>query len=83
MVGSWHASKQSFFGTEHQEVKFSFYHDNGKQIVQHNRRADVCVDETVIEYQHSRITIEEVNSRNIDYIIHSGFSKVSTSHQLF
>ena len=67
MVALWHTSKQNFFEKKHQEVKFSFYHDDGKQIVQHNRRADVYIDETVIEYQHSRITLEEVNSRNIDY----------------
>lgn len=67
MPGSWHTTKTNFFSKEYQEVRFSFYKDDDKQIIQHNRRADVCFDETVIEYQHSRITLEEVNSRNNDY----------------
>ena len=67
MPGLWHTNKQDFFGKEYQEIQFSYYHDNGDQITLRNRRADVYCDETVIEYQHSRITLEEVNSRNVDY----------------
>lgn len=65
-LSSWHRKWQDKFPKENQEVRF--YLDQSK----HSRRvADVWIpleqDERVIEYQHSRITKEEVNARNIDY----------------
>lgn len=67
-VGEWHKKRQDFFEKKYQEIKFTFLHyDENDNCTQKQRRADVYKDETVIEYQHSRITIKEVNSRNHDY----------------
>jgi hypothetical protein len=56
------------FGNTHQEVEFSFVHvSEDDRVTKRRRVADVCVDETVVEYQHSRITRKEVNDRNNDY----------------
>lgn len=63
----WHTNMQDMFSKEYQEVKFSIVQLTGDQLKTRNRYADVCKDETVIEYQHSRIVREEVNSRNDDY----------------
>lgn len=59
---------QDMFPQDNQEVRFSFNHMSaGGEVTERHRRADVCVGETVIEYQHSRITREEVGERNNDY----------------
>jgi hypothetical protein len=59
---------QDYFDRSNQEIKFSFVEvTENDQIHQRTRYADVYKDETVVEYQHSRITFEEVNERNRDY----------------
>lgn len=59
---------QDMFPRDNQEVRFSFTHMSADgEVTERHRRADVCVGETVIEYQHSRITREEVGERNSDY----------------
>lgn len=68
MPGRWHTKMQNLFDNNLQEVEFSFVHMTEDDHVTKRRRfADVCVDETVVEYQHSRITKKEVNERNKDY----------------
>ena len=68
MVGSWHKEMQGMFPDNHQEIRFSFTHMSASdEVTERFRRADVCVGETVIEYQHSTITLNEVNARNDDY----------------
>ena len=62
MPGRWHTDMQNLFSETHQEVEFSF-----DEVTKRRRVADICVDETVVEYQHSRITRKEVNDRNDDY----------------
>ena len=68
MPGQWHTNMQDLFPPAQQEVEFSFVHSatDGK-VTKRQRFADVCVGETVVEYQHSRITRREVNDRNDDY----------------
>ena len=63
MPGRWHVNMQNLFAGGQQEVEFSFVYDSQKR----RRVADVCVNETVVEFQHSRITRKEVNDRNEDY----------------
>lgn len=59
---------QDMFPKDLQEVRFSFTHMSiDDEVTERARRADVCAGETVIEYQHSRITLEEVRARNSDY----------------
>lgn len=68
MPGRWHTDMQNLFAESQQEVEFLFEDvtpDGGT--TKRRRVADVYVDETVIEYQHSRITRQEVNERNEDY----------------
>lgn len=68
MPGPWHTNMQNMFPYLQQEVEFSFVHiSQDDRVTKRRRVADVCVDETVIEYQHSRITRKEVNERNDDY----------------
>lgn len=68
MPGPWHTNAQNMFPCTQQEVEFSFVHiSQDDRVTKRRRVADVCVDETVIEYQHSRITRKEVNERNDDY----------------
>ena len=38
-----------------------------QEIIIGNRRADVCIDNNVIEFQHSKISIELVDERNENY----------------
>ena len=65
--GRWHTEMQDYVFKKFQEVKFSIGNTGDHQVKTRNRYADVCKDETVIEYQHSRIVREEVNNRNDDY----------------
>ena len=68
MPGRWHTDMQHLFSETHREVGFSFVHvSEDASVTKRRRAADVCVDETVIEYRHSRITRKEVNDRNDDY----------------
>lgn len=56
-MSEWHRQMQSFFPTENQEV-----------VIQHDgkiHRADVLFGNIVIEMQHSPITTEEFNDRNL------------------
>jgi hypothetical protein len=73
MPGRWHLEMQEMFPQDKQEVKFSFIHMSANDTVtERTRWADVCVEDTVIEYQHSRITLEEVSARHIDYTVKAG-----------
>lgn len=68
MPGQWHTKMQNLFSEAHQEVEFSFVHvSEDDRVTKRRRVADVCFDETVVEYQHSRITRKEVSDRNDDY----------------
>ena len=65
---TWHQKMQDYFPKEYQEIKFTLHHwSEDDTYTKKARIADVHKDETVIEYQHSRIVAEEVNSRNADY----------------
>lgn len=55
-MSEWHRYKQSHFPVESREVVVN----NGEE----THRADVLIDNTVIEFQHSPITAEEFNKRN-------------------
>ena len=59
-MSEWHRNWQNYFPKECQEVVMS----NGVE----THRADVCINNTVIEFQHSHITAEEVEKRNIFYL---------------
>lgn len=59
----WHREWQSHF--EITEVEFKNVDDQIK-----NRRADIVLDNTIIEIQHSPITEDEVNDRKHDYSLH-------------
>lgn len=68
MPGAWHQKMQDMFDKSHQEVKFELHHYTvDDKFTKRTRYADVCKDECVVEYQHSRIAREEVNGRNSDY----------------
>lgn len=68
MRGQWHIHMQNLFADAQQEVEFSFVHlSENDKVTKRRRFADVCVDEAVVEYQHSSITRKEVNGRNEDY----------------
>ena len=58
-MSDWHYDWQNQFPIENQEVVFNF---NGKM-----HRADVFINDTVIEFQHSPITEKEFNDRNKFY----------------
>lgn len=60
---------QSLFAESEQEVEFAFIHlDVQDRVTKRRRIADGCVDSTVVEFQHSRITKKEVDARNDDYV---------------
>ena len=55
-MSEWHKRMQSYYPTDNREI-----------VVQHNgktHRADVLIDKTVIEFQHSPISADEFNDRN-------------------
>ena len=58
-MSEWHRNWQNYFPKECQEVVMS----NGVE----THRADVCINNTVIEFQHSNITREDFTARNIFY----------------
>jgi competence CoiA-like predicted nuclease len=58
-MSEWHSSWQNQFPLENQEVVFEV---NGKK-----HRADVFINNTVIEFQHSKISNEEFKDRNNFY----------------
>jgi len=55
----WHRSWQNNFDKNKQEITIG------------NRRADVCIDNNVIEFQYSKISLELVDERNKNYIDHN------------
>ena len=55
----WHKNWQNIFDFNTQEIIIG------------NRRADVCIDNNVIEFQYSKIKKELVDMRNINYIAHN------------
>ena len=55
----WHYSWQNIFDETKQEIIIG------------NRRADVCIDNNVIEFQHSKISLELVDERNKNYTTHN------------
>lgn len=55
-MSDWHRHMQEFFPIDAREVTVT----NGKHI----HRADVLINNTVIEFQHSPISTEEYNDRN-------------------
>ena len=57
--GAWHARMQSMFDVKYCEVPFSY---NGE-----SRRADVSYHDTVIEFQDSHITQDEITARDSFY----------------
>lgn len=58
-MSEWHKRMQDYFDKDCQEIVLK---SDGEI-----HRADVLVDNTVIEFQHSPITVEEFNKRNIFY----------------
>lgn len=60
---NWHQEFQSYF--EKTEINFPMITGGYS-----NRRADTVVDDFIIEFQHSHITVYEVNQRNHDYALH-------------
>ena len=56
-MSEWHRRMQSFYNFENREVVLKY---NGK-----THRADVMINDTVIEFQHSPISAKEFMDRNI------------------
>lgn len=59
-VSDWHAKWQSIFPTDNQEVKLS--------LGDISHRADVMIDRTVIEFQHSIMSVSAFENRNNFYL---------------
>lgn len=59
-MSEWHLSWQQRFPEQYREVVIE------KNGIKH--RADICIGNTVIEFQHSPITREEIAKRNLFYI---------------
>ena len=59
-MSEWHRNWQNCFPKECQEVVM----ENAQGEI---HRADVCINNFVIEFQHSTITAEEIERRNIFY----------------
>ncbi len=66
-MSEWHLSWQKQFPEQYREVVIE------KDGIKH--RADVCINSTVIEFQHSPITGEEIAKRN-DFYISCGYQVV-------
>lgn len=62
-MSEWHRKWQEKFPAENREVVIKAKVNNNKCV----HRADVCIGKYVIEFQHSKITKEEFNKRNIFY----------------
>lgn len=58
-MSEWHSSWQKQFPIENQEIVFEV---NGKK-----HRADVFINDTIIEFQHSKISYDEFKDRNDFY----------------
>jgi ssDNA-binding Zn-finger/Zn-ribbon topoisomerase 1 len=58
-MSEWHRSWQAYFPLENQEVAVS--NDLGRH------RADVLINDTVVEFQHSPMSAEEFQERNVFY----------------
>ena len=59
-MSEWHYNWQKQFPEQYREV-----------VIEHNgekHRADICINNTVIEFQHSPISSEEINKRNNFYL---------------
>lgn len=63
-LSEWHLKMQSFFPKENREV---VVFGNGK-----HHRADILIDKTVIEFQHSPISAEEYKERT-DFFLSLGY----------
>ena len=51
----WHKDMQDMFPTINQEVRFSFTHVSANdEVTEWARRADVCVDDTVVDILNKR-----------------------------
>ena len=67
MMSTWHTQWQELFPRERREVTFDQLPGKSKKA----RRADVLVsDTTVVEFQHSRISSNEIQARISDYSLH-------------
>ncbi len=66
-MSEWHFQWQEKFPLENREVVIE------KDGIKH--RADVCINNTVIEFQHSPIKAEEIKARN-DFYLSKGFDMV-------
>lgn len=66
-MSEWHLSWQKQFPEQYREVVIE------KNGIKH--RADICINNTVIEFQHSPITGEEITKRN-DFYISCGYQVV-------
>lgn len=66
-MSEWHLSWQKQFPEQYREVVID---QNG---IKH--RADICINNTVIEFQHSPITGEEISKRN-DFYLSCGYQVV-------
>ena len=62
MPGEWHTEWQSYFNDREKTI----YNDNFTTLSK-RRRADVLLSNYVIEFQNSKITIEEVEARKKDW----------------
>lgn len=58
-MSEWHSAWQSLFPQECQEVVYTY---KGEK-----HRADVAIGKIVVEFQHSRISVDEFLNRNIFY----------------
>ena len=63
-MSEWHRKMQSYFPIEDQEIIIEY---NGAK-----HRADICIDNVVIEFQHSQITAAEFKERN-DFYLNAGY----------
>lgn len=65
MPGVWHNRIQNLFSADQKEVAFALDACNGS--CKRRRIADVCVNDVVIEIQHSPIARDDICERNRDY----------------
>lgn len=55
----------------HYQWQYKFPQENREVVIENNgikHRADICIGKTIIEFQHSKISKEEINDRNKFYI---------------
>lgn len=63
--GNWHSTEQR--AKMFEDLNSRAYFDKGTNILHIQHRADVCIGEYVIEFQHSPISYQEFNKRNWFY----------------